>query len=326
MMEKEQADKIIAEYMKKIYGFTLSRTMDIDLAEEIASEITYEVYKALLKVENTYNVNSYIYRIAHNVHHRFLSEGKHFSQIFTIDDKVSDRYDYEKDKIFSQLRKEIAYLSNLQREIVVLYYFDKLSLVEISKRLKLPHGTVKWHLFEARNKIKESFDTSDNNIKSEEDTLNPHLKSFKKMRYYGFSLLTKNLDMSFYFQKKISQNIAFSTYRKPKTAIEISKELNIPTTFIEDEISNLAENGFLNKVPGNKYLTNIYIMEQREKELEIKINKLYKKYAEYVCDMYIPHLSPIPNPLSPISNPLSPIPYPLTFTLLKMTKIFFYGR
>ena len=41
-MEKARADKIITEYMKKLYGFALPKTSSIDSAEELASRITEE--------------------------------------------------------------------------------------------------------------------------------------------------------------------------------------------------------------------------------------------------------------------------------------------
>ena len=63
-MDKEQVDKIIAGYMEKIFGFALSKTMNTDKAEELASRITFDVYTSLLKADNVYNVNGYIYRVA----------------------------------------------------------------------------------------------------------------------------------------------------------------------------------------------------------------------------------------------------------------------
>ena len=73
-MDKKQADNIITGYIEKIFGFAISKTTDVDKAEELASRITLDVYISLLKADNVYNIDGYIYRIAHNVYARFVNE------------------------------------------------------------------------------------------------------------------------------------------------------------------------------------------------------------------------------------------------------------
>ena len=53
------------------------------------------------------------------------------------------------------LRKEIGFLTCSRREIVYSFYYEGKSIVQISKELGLPAGTVKWHLNKARNDLKE---------------------------------------------------------------------------------------------------------------------------------------------------------------------------
>ena len=46
-MEKQKVDKIITEYLKKIYGFAIKKTYSYFEAEELCSDITEEVYLSL---------------------------------------------------------------------------------------------------------------------------------------------------------------------------------------------------------------------------------------------------------------------------------------
>lgn len=69
-MNKQNADKIIASYVKKLFGFAMSRLSKIDEAEELAAEITFQVYASLLKLDSIANLDGYIYRIARNVYAR----------------------------------------------------------------------------------------------------------------------------------------------------------------------------------------------------------------------------------------------------------------
>ena len=63
-MDKQTADRIITEYLPKIYGFALSKARNSYEAEELASDITYEVYLSLLRDGEIYNVNAYVWRIS----------------------------------------------------------------------------------------------------------------------------------------------------------------------------------------------------------------------------------------------------------------------
>ena len=308
-MNKDQADKIISDYVKKIYSFSLSKLRNIDKAEELASRITVEVYLSLLKADSIQNINAYIYRIARNVYAQFIMEEKkedkllngeifttqntpltthnsqlttHYSQLTTHYSRLRKGGEVGGDDNYQRLRKEISFLSNLQRHIVVLYYYQKLNTEEIAKKLKLPRSTIKWHLIDARNQLKEGFKT-DKDLNSQKEII------FNSYGSYGkYGLL--NADMSYFYLKIIPQKITYSVFHKAKTSIEIAKELSIPTAYIEDEIKHLYENGFLIKLPGEKYFSNVYIV-QNNKNYDENILKICELYAKKICDIYIPILT-----------------------------------
>ena len=280
-MDKAYVDETIAKYLKKIYGFALSKTMSIDMAEELASRITFEVYKSLLKAEDIYNIDGYVYRIASNIYSRFLIEEKNKRKLEDINPSINNLSFVENiDDTHARLRTEIAYLNKMQRDIVVMYYYQKLKLKEIATALNIPIGTVGWHLTEARDQIKNGL-TEFSNIDNKAPK--PIFKDLKILGFTGIGLIIA----PFYFKLKISQQIAYSAYHKPKTSIEIAKELSIPSAFVENELKFLVDNQFMNALPGNRFLTNIYIIEPN-KEKEQKINDLLTKYAEIVCKEYVP--------------------------------------
>jgi hypothetical protein len=53
-MDKPQADRIIKDYIKPLYGFALNKTGNIAEVEELAGRITLEVYQTLLKKAENY--------------------------------------------------------------------------------------------------------------------------------------------------------------------------------------------------------------------------------------------------------------------------------
>ena len=54
-----------------------------------------------------------------------------------------------------KMREALARLPSMQKEIITLYYFEELSLHEISENLNISEGTVKSRLFNARTLLKK---------------------------------------------------------------------------------------------------------------------------------------------------------------------------
>ena len=293
-MDKNFVDRTITDFTKKIYSFALSKTMDIDEAEELAAKITFVAYKALLKADQVHNVNSYIYRIARNVYAQSMIEEKKDRSILSQLSLPKEENSLVRDLDLDRIRKDISYLSKLQREIVVMYYFQKYGQNEIANRLKIDIRTVRWHLLEARNQIKDGFLENQKETNGKKDII------LSRMRQSG-KLSPLPIDMSFYLYSSIAQNIAYAVYHEPKTIVEIAREINVPAAFVEDEISYLVNNGFINKLPGKRFQTNIYI-NKINKENDEKKNKILSKYAKLVCDIYIPSLFDAVNDLLKSDN------------------------
>ena len=283
-MKKQLADRIITDYYEKLFGFALSKISNIDKAEELASRITLEVYSSLLKADEIANVNGYIYRIACNVYARFIAESKGSAHLDLETANVPVCIDFAKEIIDSEtaktLRREIAYLSETQRKIVVMHYYDNLKLNEIAARLSLSVGTVKWHLYEAKSSLKEGIE-----MKRTPGTLGINPIKFINMGHSGRT--GKSGDTADYLRNSLTQNIAYAAYHSPKTITEIAEELGVSPIFIADEVRNLEENGFMDKLSGGKYRTNIYIAE-KTKDVAEKTQLLREEYAKFICESYIP--------------------------------------
>ncbi|WP_442871720.1 RNA polymerase sigma factor [Anaerocolumna sp. MB42-C2] len=52
---------------------------------------------------------------------------------------------------YKLIRREISWLSKIQREVIYLHYYEGKKISYISHALNLPEGTVKWHLYDAKN-------------------------------------------------------------------------------------------------------------------------------------------------------------------------------
>ena len=81
-----------------------------------------------------------------------LEEGMEFSgEEFIPDQYVTDQ---DRRKIIMRIIEES--LSDVQRQTVILYYYNELTIAQISKEMECPEGTVKYRLCIAREKMKEA--------------------------------------------------------------------------------------------------------------------------------------------------------------------------
>ena len=282
-MEKTAADRILSEYTGKIFGFALARAGGIDEAEELAAQIALEAYAALRRADSVENPGGYIRRVAQNVYARYVDgrvRGRHLSLNESIPSPHDPAEDLLRGEEYEILRREIAYLGERQRSIVVMHYYDRFTLAEIAARLNIPVGTVKWHLHDAKNSLKEGMEM--NRLKG---TLGMAPIKFGSMGHSGNP--GSMGDTADFLRSRLAQNITYAAYRQDRTVNEIAEELGVSPVFVEEEVSRLEEYGFMDKLPGDKYRTNIYITEDDE-EKEEKEHLVKSKYAKILYEKYVP--------------------------------------
>lgn len=276
-MNRQEVEKTITEYLKPIFGFALKRCKSIHDAEDLSQEIVLKAYRALLVKDDVADTSKFIWTIAHNTLSNYYRDAAKSMMGVSIDEVaelIADPYsefdlDDNKESIH-RLQSEIAYLSKLQRRIVIAYYFENRKQADIAGELGIPLGTVKWHLFEAKKELKRGMDTMRN---ASELKFNPI-----KFHSYGIngSIGTKTPDE--FFRSTLSQNICYCVRNTAKTINEIADDLGVSPVYVEGEAEFLEEYGFL-QVQKDKYITNFVIYEPTT-ELLIMQNDMYKHAAD----------------------------------------------
>lgn len=285
-MNKFDAEKITAEYLKPVYGFALKRCANLQDAEDLTQEIMMKLYRALLIRDDIADVSKYVWTVAHNALSNYYRDGaKNYVgiSIDEISDTLSDgNSNIEEDIIMSEtaakLQSEIAYLSKLQRRIVIAYYYENKKQGEIAEELNIPVGTVKWHLFEAKKELKRGME---NMRESSELKFNP-----VKFAICGTNgVVGSKGDNENFFRSSLSQNIAYTVWKEAKTVNEIADDLGVSPVYVEDEAEYLEEYGFLIR-KGDKYLCNILI-DEMPAEISKLQDEMYEKAAKLLAnDLY----------------------------------------
>ncbi len=283
-MNRQDVEKTITEYLKPIFGFALKRCKSIHDAEDLSQEIAIRAFRALIERDDIEDISKFIWTVAHNAlsnYYRDTAKSMIGVSIDEVSELITDPCceidNDDNTEYIARLQSEIAYLSKLQRRIVIAYYFENKKQADIAKELDIPLGTVKWHLFEAKKELKRGMDTM---RKTSELKFNPI-----KFHSYGVNgnIGTKSPDE--FFRSILSQNICYCVRNTAKTINEIADDLGVSPVYVESEAEFLEEYGFLKAVK-DKYIVN-FIINEPTAELLIMQNDMYKRAAElFANDLY----------------------------------------
>ncbi|MDE6030012.1 MAG: sigma-70 family RNA polymerase sigma factor [Oscillospiraceae bacterium] len=286
-MDKKTADKYIYEYKDKIFGYAMEKMRSIDQAQELASDIICEVYCSFLKSDDIVNLDGYVYRIAQNVRARYIDRLVTGRRVESINDMVipyNDEPRLEDVEDIEALRREIGYLSDRQRLVIYMHYYDNLSVTDIAAKLRISAGTVKWHLSDARTRLKEGITMNTNEMNL---GINPVI--FYNMGHCGSSgSAGDTYDM---FDTRLKQNIAYACYWEPKTLEEIARTVGVPQAYVADNLEKLVEYAYIDRLDNSKnpkFRTNMLITDDRKAHGDS--GSADNRAAELLCEKFFPKI------------------------------------
>lgn len=154
-MKNEALENLFRKYYNeaKLYVVTLCR--DAVLAEDIVSE---SFYKAFTKIdEEKESFKYWLFKVCRNSYFDYLKKNRRLS---ASNDNIADGADDLAAKIirseeYQALYRAISLLKDNYREIILLYYFDELSVAEIAGVTEQSVDNVKVQMYRARMKLKE---------------------------------------------------------------------------------------------------------------------------------------------------------------------------
>ena len=149
--------QIVEEYGNRLLRTCYLILKDREEAEDVVQETFIKVFRNIDSFRENSNLYTWIYTIALNLSRDRLRKKQ---DMFTIEVELVGNNDveYEVEKSIDKelLRKELFEINSLYREVLVLFYFEELSIKEISNLLNEKEGTIKSKLSRGRNILKES--------------------------------------------------------------------------------------------------------------------------------------------------------------------------
>lgn len=152
---------IVKQYQQQLYWHIRRLVVDYEDAKDILQDVFVLVFKNLGSLRETANLKAWLYRIATNEslrHLRTLKESpvssEEVSEILTGKLYASEYVDYD-NEMEVKFQKALLSLTEYQRTVFNLRYYDELSYEEISYITGGSVGSLKvtWH--NAKEKIKE---------------------------------------------------------------------------------------------------------------------------------------------------------------------------
>jgi len=156
------------EYIQKIYRFVLLKVTHPTEAEDITSDVFLKVWQYLIDTKKTKTISSFsglVYTIARNaVIDHYRAKSKQDGQTCWIDTANPERQSYFVDNTSAermQNRTDATFLLNTLRtmkqeyqDIIVMRYFDQLSMAEIAEILGKSSINVRVTLHRAMRALK----------------------------------------------------------------------------------------------------------------------------------------------------------------------------
>ena len=172
--DPESFGKLYDKYYDQIYRFCLHRTANIDVAQDITSEVFTKVLKKLWMFRwKNVAFSAWLFKIANNEINSFYRKNKHsfvdiddYSEKIPDEDKVADfnlnaeEKELSEKKTFLSLHNSIKKLDLKYQEVIVLKYFEDKQIKEISEILGKSEGTVKSLLHRGIKNLKKLINPS----------------------------------------------------------------------------------------------------------------------------------------------------------------------
>ncbi|MDR2145752.1 MAG: RNA polymerase sigma factor [Tannerella sp.] len=176
--------------------------------------------------------------------------------IDSIEIAVEDEFDTADTDEMEELRKHIAFLTRIYREVIVRHYLNGESVETIANALQIPVGTVKSRLSSGRTHIKKGFDSMEKYTKQsyEPQVLHVGISGIQGLNGEPYNITERNL---------IAQNLLILAYEQPLTETELAKAIGIPAAYIESVIESLVRNELMKRV-GNKVYTDFIIYSHND--------------------------------------------------------------
>ena len=163
--------ELYEEYYDRLYFFVLKNVGNKEAAEDITQDTFMRSMEKIGTLENPENYVTWLHTIAYHKctdmfrskrHDAYFDTEEEFENAMenhSLNEPIMVPEDYATDKDRArQLKEMIDSLKPDMKSVLILYYYNDMSLADVAKTMGLTENNVKQKLFRARKKLKDKID------------------------------------------------------------------------------------------------------------------------------------------------------------------------
>ncbi len=276
------SEQLIRDYARKISGFAWSKTHHPQDAEDLAQDIMLVLCEHDFSSKPIQNMDAYIYQVCRYTYANFVRarvrDRDHTTiatseQMMAIPSEEDIPTEVANSELYARLRREVAYLGRMRRQITVMTYYEGKNSREIGKALGISDATVRWYLSDTQKKLKERMDMKESIYTPKH--LNVYINGYSpdmNLRGLRDDLLTQNICL-------------VCACERGMTVDEIAADMNMSAAFIEDKIPAMLDMIYLEEVGKNRYRTTFLIRDSQYELAKIRYQmKTLPRIARIICE------------------------------------------
>ena len=148
-IDNETFAGLVREYTPNLYRLALGILHNREDAEDAVSEAILKAYEKVHTLKNPNSFRAWIMQIAANEAKRIYVKNKRSALMENVEDYMPEFRDEYHELWDVVMRLDVSY-----REVTILYFYEQLTIKEISKILHIPEGTVKSRLHRGKQQLK----------------------------------------------------------------------------------------------------------------------------------------------------------------------------
>lgn len=160
--DNEAFGHIYKKYFQKVYRYCRINLKNEELAKDICQESFVKAYKKLksFSTDGQWSFQSFVFTIARNliIDNSRLKKSEKIENYEDLESTENLYENFERSENNRKIRNVLSKLDEVDRQIIVLRYFEELSSQEVAKILGIKDGALRVRTFRATQKMKEIFE------------------------------------------------------------------------------------------------------------------------------------------------------------------------
>ena len=158
--------QLVLRYQRRVFNLVYRMLQQYEEASEVTQETFLAAWQGLHAFRGDARFPTWLYRIAYNCSLRQLEQRKRDTALQVAlqaeheDDKHEDTELDTRDRQ-ALIQEHLSHLPAKYRVVLILRHLQDMTYEEMAEILTMPIGTIKTHLFRARNLLKERLQAHD---------------------------------------------------------------------------------------------------------------------------------------------------------------------